>query len=68
MEQSAFQVHKWWVTRAVLVLLVTALAEGAAAEFLRHPILWCTLIAGSLPLSMMIFVLLPILREQNRKS
>jgi hypothetical protein len=68
MKSTAWQVHKWWVVRAALVLVVTALVDAAAACFASRPILWCTLIASSLPLSMIVFVLFPILRQESGKS
>ena len=67
MKPSPFQVHKSWLIPTVLVLLVTVLADGVTAWFVPRPVRWCTLIAASLPLSMIFFVLLPMLREQNRK-
>jgi len=66
MSSNAFQVHKHWFVRAVLVLVVTCLADCVAA-FAPRPLLWCSLIAGTLPLSMIIFVAFPLMRE-SRKS
>jgi hypothetical protein len=68
MKLTAFHVHKSWLIRASLVLVATVLADGAVAWFAQHPILWAALIAGSLPLSMHVFVAIPILREEGRKS
>jgi hypothetical protein len=68
MKLTAFQVHKWWLLRAVLVLLATFLADGAVVWFAQRPILWATLIPGSLPLSMFAFVAIPALCEQKRNS
>jgi hypothetical protein len=65
---TAFQVHKPWLIRAALVLLATVLADGAVVWFAQRPLLWAVLIPGSLPLSMFIFVAIPILREEKRKS
>jgi hypothetical protein len=65
---TAFQVHKSWLIRAALVLVVTVVADGAVVWFAHRPILWAALIGGSLPLSMTIFVAIPILREEGRKS
>ena len=67
MNLAAFQVHKPWFVRAVLVLVITCLADCAAA-FAPRPVLWCTLVAATLPLSMIVFVVFPLLREQNQKS
>jgi hypothetical protein len=68
MKLTAWQVHKSWLIRAALVLVVTVLADGAVVCFARRPILWAALIGGSLPLSLHVFVALPILREEQRKS
>jgi len=68
MKLTAFQVHKSWLIRAVLVLVVTVLADGVVVWFAPRPILWAALIGGSLPLSMFVFVARPILREEERKS
>jgi hypothetical protein len=66
MKLTAWQVHKSWVIRAALVLVVTCVADGVVVWFAQRPILWATLIAGSLPLSMIVFVAMPILREERR--
>ena len=68
MKLTAFQVHQSWLIRAALVLMVTVLADGLTAWFVSRPILWCTLIACSLPISMVVFVVIPILRQEKRKS
>jgi hypothetical protein len=65
MKLAAFQVHKSW---AALVLLVTVLADGAVVCFAQRPLLWAVLIPGSLPLSMVVFMAMPILREERGKS
>ncbi len=62
MKQTALQVHKWWLMRAALVLLITVLADGLAASLLAKPFLWCLLIGSSLSLSMTVFVVIPLLR------
>jgi len=64
----ALQVHKSWLIPAVMVLVVTAMADGLTAWFVPRPILWCTLIASSLPISMVVFVIIPILRRERQKS
>jgi hypothetical protein len=66
MSSVAYQVHKHWFLRAVLVLLVTGLAACAAA-FAPRPLLWCSLIAGTLPLTLIFFVAFPAMREQGAK-
>ena len=68
MKLPAFQVHKSWLTRTALLLVVTALAVSATAWFVQRPILWCTLIASSLPLTLFVFVVMPTLRQESRKS
>jgi hypothetical protein len=68
MKLTAFQVHKSWLIRTALVLVVTVLADGLTAWFVPRPFRWCTLIASSLPISMVVFVAIPILRQERRKS
>jgi hypothetical protein len=40
MKPTAFQVHRWWLVRAALVLVATGLADGAVACFAQRPILY----------------------------
>jgi hypothetical protein len=68
MKLTAFQVHKSWLIRAALVLLATVLADGAVVWFAQRPLPWAVLIPGSLPLSMFVFVAIPILREERQKG
>ena len=68
MQLTAFQVHKSWLIRAVLVLLITVLVDGTVVWFVQRPLLWAVLIPATLPLSMFVFVANPILREESRKS
>jgi hypothetical protein len=68
MKPTAFQVHKSWLIRAVLVLVLTALAEGMVVWFVQRPFFWIVLIGSSLPFTMVVFVAFPILREEKRKS
>jgi hypothetical protein len=68
MRLTAVQVHKSWLLRALLVLVATGSADASVVWFSQRPILWAALIAASLPLSMVVFVLLPILQEERRKS
>jgi hypothetical protein len=68
MKLTAFQVHKSWLIPAVLVLLVTVVVDGVVVCFAQRPLLWATLIPGTLPLSMWFFVALPLVREEKRKS
>jgi hypothetical protein len=68
MNPSAWRVHKFWFVRATLVLVVTGLAEVAVVWLVNQPVRWVVLIAGSLPLSMVFFVALPLLRQEGRKA
>ncbi len=65
MKLTAFQAHKSWLIPAVLVLVITALAAGAVGWFAAKPFPWVGLIAGSLPLSMFIFVARPLLKQSG---
>jgi hypothetical protein len=68
MKLTAFQVHKSWLIPAVLMLLATVVVDGVVVCFAQRPLLWATLIPGTLPLSIWFFVALPVLREEKRKS
>ena len=68
MKLTAFQVHKSWLIPATLVLIATGLADGLAVEYAKRPILWVTAIASSLPISLFVCVVLPLLRRESRKS
>ena len=68
MKLTAFQVHKLWLTRTALVLVVTVLTDGLTAWLVPRPVLWCTLIGCSLPISMAVFVGIPMLREARGHS
>ena len=68
MNLATFQIHKSWFVRAALVLLVTVLADGAVVWFAQRPLLWAVLIPSTLPLSLLVFVALPILRETRHRS
>jgi hypothetical protein len=68
MSQSAFQVHRSWLIPAVLVLVVTGLADCVAVGFAQRPIPWAVGIAATLPMSMFFFVAFPLLRQESRKS
>jgi hypothetical protein len=68
MNSTALQVHKSWLRPAVLVLVLTGLADCIAVWFAKRPILWSTVIASTLPISLFFFVALPILRQESRKS
>jgi len=68
MKRTECQVLKPWLIRAGLVLLVTGSADCATAWFAQQPLRWCALIGASLPLSMTLFVIIPMLRQESRKS
>lgn len=65
---TAFQVHKTWLIRAVLVLVVTVLADGVVGGLATKPFPWVVLIPGSLPLTMFWFVGRPLLKQAERES
>jgi hypothetical protein len=67
MNRTAFQVHKSWLIPAALVLVLTCLADGLAVSFTQRPMLWATLIPATLPISLFVFVLIPILRRESQK-
>jgi hypothetical protein len=65
---SAWEIHKFWLIRAAAVLLLTVLAAVLAVLLAPRPIPWVALIAGSLPITMALFVALPVLRaEEGRR-
>ena len=63
-----WQAHRFWVVRVALVLIVTAMAEALVVWLLPQPLVWVALIAGSLPLSMIFLVALPLLRREAGKT
>jgi len=67
MKLTAF-LHKSWRIRAVLVLVVTCLMDAIVGWFAAKPFPWVVLIPGSLPLSMFIFVAMPLLKQAARES
>ena len=67
MELTAFQVHKSWLIPAMLVLVITVLADGAVGWFAAKPFPWVVLIPGTLLLSMFIFVAIPLLKQAERE-
>jgi hypothetical protein len=68
MKPAAFQVHKSWLISAVLVLLLTVLADGAVVWFVQRPLPWAVLIPATLPLTLFLFVGLPLLKQDKRDS
>jgi hypothetical protein len=65
---QVFQVHKSWLLPTVLVLVITVLADGVAVWFAQRPLLWAGWIGSSLPLSMAVFVIIPMLRKSKIDS
>ena len=68
MKLNAFQVHRFWLIRAGLALLITVLADGIIPSFVAKPIPWVVLISESLPLTMYFFVAVPVLKQAERES
>lgn len=68
MQPTAFQVHKSWFIRAALVLVATGVAECVTVWLVQRPLLWAILIASTLPLSMIVFVLFPLLRQESNDT
>jgi hypothetical protein len=66
MTASAIQVHKGWLIRASTVLVVTCLLDAAVGWLAAKPFPWVVLIPATLPLSMFIFVAVPMLRRAER--
>jgi hypothetical protein len=66
MNLTVFQVHKSWLIRAMVVLVATALVDGVVGWFAARPFPWVLLIPGSLPLSMFVFVGMPLLKLKAR--
>jgi peptidoglycan/LPS O-acetylase OafA/YrhL len=64
--KAAWRVHRWWFTRAALVLLVTVLIEAAVGGFVAKPFPWIALVAGSLPFTLFVFVALPLVKKEER--
>lgn len=68
MSSSVWRVHRFWVIRAALVLLVTALAEVVVVWSMPQPIRWVAWVAGTLPLTMFFFVAFPLIRRDAGPS
>jgi hypothetical protein len=60
------QLYKWPI-RMMLVLIVTALVDGIVVWLVPHPLVWANLIGASVPLSVVVFVVIPLLIESKRK-
>jgi hypothetical protein len=68
MQHTAFQVHKSWIIPAVLLLSVTGAIEAIVGWLAPKPLPWIALIAGSLPLTLFIFVAWPLIRRETQDS
>jgi hypothetical protein len=64
----ACQIDKTWFKRAAVVLVVTGLVDCIAVWFAQRPLPWAVGIGSSLPISMTAFVIIPMLRQESRKS
>lgn len=53
---------------AMLVMFITVVVDGVVVWFALLPLLWATLIPGTLPLFMWLFVARPMLRQEQHKS
>jgi hypothetical protein len=65
---TAWHVHKWWVTRTALILVTTSLIDAAVGGLAAKPFPWVVLITGALPLSLMFFIAIPLLKKAERDS
>jgi len=65
---TAWQVHKWWVTRTALLLVVTSLIDAVVGGLAAKPFPWVVLIPATLPLSLMFFVAIPLLKKAEREA
>ncbi len=65
---TAWQVHKGWISRAVLVLGLTGLIDAAVGGLLANPFPWVVLIPGTLPLTVIVFVAMPLLKKAGGDS
>jgi hypothetical protein len=65
---SVVKVHRAWFMRAALVLVLTGSIEAIVVWYATHPLPWVMLISASLPLSMIIFVVRPVLKQEARES
>ena len=63
---SAVRLYKWPI-RMMLVLIVTALVDVIVVWLVPHPVVWAGLIGASIPLSTVVFVIIPFLIESKRK-
>jgi len=65
---TAWHVHRWWLMRTALLLVVTCLIDAAVGGLATKPLPWVVLIPGTLPLSMIFFVAMPLLKKDERDS
>jgi hypothetical protein len=67
-QMNACLMRKPWLVRAAWVLVLTGLVDGIAVWVAQRPLPWAIGIGASLPLSMAAFVIIPMLRQESRKS
>jgi hypothetical protein len=65
---TAWRVHRWWFIRTALILAPTGLAEAAVGGLAAKPFPWVVLIPSALPLLMIVFVAVPLLKQEGRVS
>jgi hypothetical protein len=66
--QKSCSIQRTWFLRAAVVLVVTGLVDCIAVGFAQRPLPWALGIGSSLPISMAAFVIIPMLRQESRKS
>jgi len=66
--KAAFEVQRSWSIPAMLVLSITCALDAIVAWLVPKPFPWLGLISGSLPLTMWVFVGLPLLRIETQNS
>ncbi len=65
---TAIQVHRSWVLRMTLVLMITCLVDRMVVWYAARPLLWAALIPTTLPLALFFFVALPLLQRTKGRS
>ncbi len=63
---KAWHVHKGWLMRTALLLLITCSIDAVVGGLAAKPFSWVVLIPGTLPLSMFFFVARPLLKREER--
>ncbi len=65
---TAWRVHRWWLIRTALILAAAGLADAAVGGLAAKPFPWVVLIPGALPLLMIFFVAMPLLKKEQQDS